>query len=125
MDVGTHYLEVVYGDKDKFDLEKVKIVATIKGMDLQNNVFTCDHAGIVLKDSPYYLDITKDIIGKTKSNNVEISFNKNYSYMDAPIKIIARCNSSNWSSFHDITKILYTLYYDDEELESIFINLDL
>lgn len=73
----------------------------------------CDNAGIIMNESPYYVDYTKKVRTYIGKDYVEITFNDGFDMANDTLQLSLRFYQNDWSAYEGFKERSVNIYYDD------------
>ncbi|SES86564.1 glycosyl hydrolase [[Clostridium] polysaccharolyticum] len=99
---------------DRLDLSKLAIRYYYDKTGNKAQTFWCDNAGLQLKESPWYANISENVTGTFQDDYLEITFDTPYSIAPnaGSLSMGVRFAQSDWSGYTDFAEKDIVVYYD-------------
>jgi len=105
---------ITAGGTEKIELSKLAIRYYYDKSDKKAQTFWCDNAGLQLNVSPWYANLSSNVIGTFHDDYLEITFDTAYSLAPGAgsLSMGTRFAQSDWSSYTDFAENGVVVYYD-------------
>ncbi len=98
------------------DLSKLTVRYKYTTSDKKTQAFTCDNAGLQLSVSPWYVNMTSDVVTTFADGYVDITFNSTQTIATGAgsLNIGARIYNADWSNYSGLVDNGFEVYYDGQ-----------